>query len=84
MNKLTVIAVLLAASANAFAGDGAPRSATGVGPWIAAQGNAALRVIADEIRRDLVEHLKELLPDVPAPATPAQPVAARAELLVEA
>lgn len=33
------------------------RVATGVGQWIAAQGNAALREIEDELKRDLADRL---------------------------
>lgn len=43
---------------------------TGVGQWIAAQGNAALRQIGEDMKRDLAEKLKPLLPQAPAEKQP--------------
>jgi hypothetical protein len=56
-------AVLLCASFGSQAADGAAvRAASGVGQWIAAQGNAALREIGQELRDGLREQLRPLLP----------------------
>lgn len=43
---------------------------THVGRWIAAQGNAALREIAEEARRELDRHLQPMLPEAPAATAP--------------
>jgi hypothetical protein len=51
------------------------RAATGVGKLIAAQGNAALLEIREELRQDLLERLRPAVP-APDPAAsdlPAQP-----------
>lgn len=60
-----IAAVLFAASGAAFADDS--RAPTGVGAWIAAQGNAALREIAEELKENLAESVRPLLPPSNAP-----------------
>ena len=42
----------------------ASTAVTGVGQWIAAQGNTALREMGDELRRELRHQLQPLLPPV--------------------
>lgn len=51
------------------------RAATGVGKLIAAQGNAALLEIREELRKDLLNRLR---PAVPAPDTAAADESAQA------
>jgi hypothetical protein len=58
-----IAAALLFASAGSQAADGLTmRGASGVGTWIAAQGNAALREIDGDLRQQLHERIKPLLP----------------------
>ncbi|HEX4870982.1 MAG TPA: hypothetical protein VFV27_01595 [Nevskiaceae bacterium] len=73
MNKSTLALLSLASlslmAPAAQADDGlAQRAATGVGYWIAAQGNAALREIQREFEQQLRQTLQPLLPDA-APAS---------------
>jgi hypothetical protein len=63
-------AALITASFQCAAEDLAVSRNTGVGAWIAAQGNAALREIAEDVKRTVVEHLQLVSPAAPAP-TPA-------------
>lgn len=49
----------------------AARMAAGVGQWIAAQGNAALREIGEDLKQDLADQLEPLLPQSPAQQQPA-------------
>jgi len=58
--KLTVAAMLLGASLASHAAE--PVRVSGVGPWIAAQGNAALREIGDEMKQNINETLRPLMP----------------------
>lgn len=74
--RLALAALLLVASLPGHAGEtgtGAP--ADGVGRWIAAQGNTALRQLGDELERDLHRQLKPLLPEItPAPLAETGPL----------
>lgn len=65
--KIAAATLLLTGSLNAQAADEAMsgRVVSGVGSWIAAQGNAALREIGDDLKQDLVQTLK---PFIPAPS----------------
>lgn len=71
MNRQTLIqltaAVLLAGAslASQAAEPVGARIATGVGLWIAAQGNEALREIREELRENLQNTLGPLLPAAP-------------------
>ncbi|MDB5967618.1 MAG: hypothetical protein JWQ90_68 [Hydrocarboniphaga sp.] len=54
---------LIGGSAGAQAADGmSSRVASGLGRWIAAQGNAALSELSEDLKRDLAERLQPLLP----------------------
>ncbi|WP_428312274.1 hypothetical protein [Hydrocarboniphaga sp.] len=56
--------VLIAGSAAAQAADGiGSRVGAGLGRWIAAQGNAALSELREDLKRDLSERLQPLLPE---------------------
>jgi len=56
-------AALLCTSFGSQAADGlAMRAASGVGQWIAAQGNSALRELGQELREELREQIQPLLP----------------------
>ena len=70
--KSTILALALMGAAAPAAANQAPgaRLATGVGQWIAAQGNAALREIREDFRKRMNETFKPVLP---APAPAAQP-----------
>ena len=58
IKSLFLLALCGAAMSPAQAADSSSaRVATGVGQWIAAQGNAALREIEDELKRDLADRL---------------------------
>lgn len=58
----TVAAIaLIAGSAGAQAAADGSRS--GVGRWIAAQGNAALQQLHQDLRKDLSQRLQPILPD---------------------
>ena len=48
------------------------RVVTGVGGWIAMQGNEALREIRKQLEREVVDHLQPLLP-MPQPGEKPQP-----------
>lgn len=69
-----IAAALLCASFGSQAADGvATRAASGIGPWIAAQGNAALRELGDELRRSLRQQMQPLLPQpAKTPDAPGQ------------
>ena len=75
MSSLLALA-LLGAAGPAAAGEPAVTRASvsvAVGHWIAAQGNAALREIRDDLRKHLVENLKPQLPaPTAAPSTPTK------------
>lgn len=70
-----VAAALLCASFGSQAADGLRlRAASGVGAWIAAQGNAALRELGQDLREELRNQMKPLLPqptDMPQSAPTA-------------
>jgi hypothetical protein len=70
-----VAAALLCASFGSQAADSMTvRAASGVGAWIAAQGNAALRELGQDLRQQLRDQLKPLLPQPePQPADASQP-----------
>jgi len=51
----------------------ASRVVVGLGAWIAAQGNAALAEVREDLKQDLREAMKPLLPEsAPAPEAPQQ------------
>lgn len=55
---------LIGASTGAQAADGiSGRVASGLGRWIAAQGNAALDELREDLKRDLSQRLQPLLPE---------------------
>ncbi|MDB5968439.1 MAG: hypothetical protein JWQ90_889 [Hydrocarboniphaga sp.] len=57
------VAALLCASFGSQAADSVTaRAASGVGLWIAAQGNAALHELGQELRDELRQQIKPLLP----------------------
>lgn len=61
--QMMATALLAGASFASQAADiGGVRIATGVGYWIAAQGNAALREIRHDLQKDLADRLQPLLP----------------------
>jgi hypothetical protein len=70
--NLTPIAVLLIASLSPTAHAAQPEPGmqvvTSVGHWIAEQGNAALRDMREDFKRDLKNRLRPLIPDRPASA----------------
>lgn len=61
---IALIAILLTATQPAMASEQSlpMRAASGLGAFIASQGNAALTEIRDEVRKDLLERLKPYLP----------------------
>lgn len=68
--RTVLSAALLCCSLGVHAESLPVRAATGVGAWIAAQGNAALDQIADDLRREIDRQIKPLLPQ-PVRPTPA-------------
>jgi len=69
--QLIAAATLIGASTAASAAEPVgTRVVTGLGHWIAAQGNAALREIRDDLRKDLTDRLAPLVPSQPADAEP--------------
>ena len=64
MSSLLALALLGATGPAAAAESAGTRAATAVGHWVAAQGNAALRDIRDDLRKRLADALK---PQLPAP-----------------
>lgn len=62
-----LLSFVMASSAHATPSNPALQVASAVGHWIAEQGNAALREIREELRRELEQQIQPLLP------TPAQP-----------
>lgn len=64
-SRTAVAAALLVSS---FASQAAPsmgdRVVTGVGQWIAAQGNQALREIHDDLRQQIGDSLQPMLPEI--------------------
>lgn len=61
--QMIAAALLLGASFASQAADlSGARIATGVGQWIAAQGNAALEDIREDLQKDLADRLKPVLP----------------------
>ena len=75
LSTFVLAAALMGVHAGAQAQDSiTQRMATGVGRVIAAQGNAALLQIRDELRERLEQDIEPLLPeDVAAPAAAAEP-----------
>ena len=75
LSTFALAAALMGVHAGAQAKDGiTQRIATGVGRVIAAQGNAALLQIRDELRERLEQDIEPLLPeDVAAPAAVVEP-----------
>jgi hypothetical protein len=72
VKNLIPAAILVLASlspvANAAAPDSGRQVVSSVGHWIAEQGNAALRDMREELKRDLKNRLKPLIPDRPVAA----------------
>lgn len=68
---LLAAALLCASFASQAADSVSTRAASGVGAWIAAQGNAALRELGQDLRKELRDSIKPLLPQPTAPQ-PAQ------------
>jgi hypothetical protein len=66
---LALLGAAAPAAANEYAG---ARAASAVGHWVAAQGNAAVREIRDDLRQRLSDSLKPRLPapkgSAPSPA----------------
>lgn len=61
--QAVLVIALIGGSAGAQAADGmSNRVASGLGRWIAAQGNAALNELREDLKRDLSERLQPLLP----------------------
>lgn len=78
-----LLAILLFGSAAAAeAGEVSFRNVTGVGPWIAEQGNQALRDLAREFKENIAEQLKLIAPQAPeaAPQAEMPPVASATTL----
>lgn len=69
--KVIFAATLFGATATTRAADGhiAATMVTTVGQWIAAQGNAALRDIRQDMKRELLDRFEPLLPAIDAPAS---------------
>jgi hypothetical protein len=65
----------LAMSPAQAAGHAGERAVIGIGYWIAAQGNQALRDIREQMKQELVDHVKPLVPqprrDSTVPPKPA-------------
>lgn len=59
---LAVSTMAMSAPAHAGSESAGARLATGVGYWIAAQGNAALHEIQEGFKKDLSERLQPILP----------------------
>lgn len=74
IRPLAIGIALLGASGSAQASDGiGSRSvAAGVGQWIAAQGNAALRELGHDLRDHIGDQIRPLLPQ-PADTRPLAP-----------
>ncbi|HKY91002.1 MAG TPA: hypothetical protein VJM11_08180 [Nevskiaceae bacterium] len=72
MKNLIPAAVLLVASlspaAHAATAQPGMQVVSNVGQWIAEQGNAALRDMREELKRDLKNRLRPLVPERPAAA----------------
>lgn len=72
-----LFALLLAAACVPAHAEGLSfRNVTGVGPWIAEQGNQALRDLARELKESLADQLRPVLPEAPAVEAEAATAAA--------
>ena len=74
IRPLAIGIALLVASGSAQASDGigSRNIAAGVGQWIAAQGNAALRELGHDLRDHIGDQIRPLLPQ-PADTRPLAP-----------
>ncbi|WP_428310333.1 hypothetical protein [Hydrocarboniphaga sp.] len=80
-----VAAALLCASFGSQAADSmSTRAASGVGSWIAAQGNAALRELGQDLRKQLRDSIKPLLPQPESPPESQPADASQPDLTVAA
>ena len=71
---LIALTLIAASTGAAQAADGiGSRVGSNVGRWIAAQGNAALQELQQDLKRDLVDRLKPLLPASDAPMASESP-----------
>jgi hypothetical protein len=62
--QVVLAIALIGGSAGAQAADSVGgRVANGLGRWIAAQGNAALNELREDLKRDLSQRLQPLLPE---------------------